>query len=158
MQNQKNDPRPGQVSRPGDPIYDANPAANPGADDDFYLEECFRGASTPSLRSCGFPMTSRSGPGERAHTLGTGRIEFTFSWEPSGFRGDVSFDRGPSRALGQWAGLPSPGLVITTLWSHSSMEQVPGRSFFQGVCLRRPIWSSIPRRQVSATFGPTALN
>ncbi|MBL9174432.1 MAG: hypothetical protein JNL10_12910 [Verrucomicrobiales bacterium] len=79
LQNNKNDARPGLVTRlPGDPVYDSNPAANPGADDDFYFGGVFPPGfnSLPSILRV--PNDEPFSAWERAHTLGdrTNRVHF----------------------------------------------------------------------------------
>ncbi|MBN8248433.1 MAG: ThuA domain-containing protein [Verrucomicrobia bacterium] len=70
-QNGRNDARPGAVTRgPGDPVYDANPSANPAADDDFYVAGAypagFNGLGAPLLVPTDEPATAW----ERGHTEG----------------------------------------------------------------------------------------
>lgn len=79
VENGRNDPRPGQVTRtPGDPVYDANPAGNPAADDDFYFAGSyatgFNGLAAPLL----VPGDEPSVAWERAHTHAdpTNRVHF----------------------------------------------------------------------------------
>ncbi|MBN8248121.1 MAG: hypothetical protein J0L84_11835, partial [Verrucomicrobia bacterium] len=70
-QNGRNDPAPGAVTRvPGDPIYDANPAANPVADDDFYFAGQYPSGfnSLPGVLSV--PNDEPAIAWERGHTAG----------------------------------------------------------------------------------------
>jgi len=87
MQNGKNDKAPGTVTRiPGDPVYDANPAANPAADDDFYTA----GVYPPGFNGLTVPLqVSNDEPSlawERGHTEGdrTNRIHLQLAADQVG--------------------------------------------------------------------------
>ncbi|MBN8249500.1 MAG: metallophosphoesterase, partial [Verrucomicrobia bacterium] len=82
MQNGKNDKTPGLVTRlPGDPVFDANPAGNPGPDDDFY----FAGVYPPGFNGLAAPLEvpndEPASAWERGHTEGdrTNRIHLQLS-------------------------------------------------------------------------------
>jgi hypothetical protein len=161
MQNQKNDPRPGQVSRlPGDPIYDADPAANPGPDDDFYFGGVFpRGFnSLPSLLRV--PYDEPFWAWERAHTLGdrTNRVHFLLGTPlvsaTAAFRLTVDLPAG-SWSLG---GVTQPGFG-----DHDFVV-----AFINGAGARTVLFSgrlsqatnlllNFTAAQVSATFGANSL-
>lgn len=79
MQNNKNDARPGLVSRlPGDPVYDASPASNPSADDDFYFGGSYPAGFNSLTSLLRVPNDEPFWAWERAHTLGdrTNRVHF----------------------------------------------------------------------------------
>ena len=78
LENSKNDPAPGRVTRlPGDPLY-VDAASNPRADDDFYFGGVYPGGFNLLTSGLSVPNDEPFSAWERAHTLGdrTNRIHF----------------------------------------------------------------------------------
>lgn len=161
IQNNKNDARPGLVSRlPGDPIYDADPAANPGPDDDFYFGGVFPAGFNFLPSVLRVPNDEPFWAWERAHTLGdrTNRVHFLLGTPL--VSGSAAFRLTLDFPVASWSlgGVTQPGFG-----DHDFTV-----AFVNGAGVRTLIYSgrisqatnlvlNFSATQVSATFGANSL-
>jgi len=119
IQNGVNDPPPGWVTRrPGDPVYDANPAGNPGADDDFYFSGEYPQGFNGLAAMCMVPMDEPPIAWERSHTGAdrSNRVHVVLSGAQTGpgtvLRFTAEFVLGGSSGAGAPPGFGSHDMVI----------------------------------------------